>query len=210
MRKLTRNNVFLGVLMLGIALLAVLLGRDLSRPNVEFLPEMKYSPAYGAYDSNPNFPNGRTLQEPVAGTIARGERPLHYTATKEEALRAGEELRNPLTAPPAELRRSVQRGAEVYRISCAVCHGAGGQGDGPVTKRGFPPPPSLLLGKSLQMKDGQLFHILTYGQGGMSSFAGQLAPRRRWDVINYVRQLQRQHAEEESRKKERPQAKPKT
>ena len=40
------------------------------------------------------------------------------------------------------------------------------------------------------MKDGQLFHILTYGQGSMSPFAAQLARDRRWDVINYVRSMQ--------------------
>ena len=40
------------------------------------------------------------------------------------------------------------------------------------------------------MKDGQLFHILTYGQGSMSSMAAQLSRDRRWDVINFVRSLQ--------------------
>ena len=46
----------------------------------------------------------------------------------------------------------------------------------------------------MQMKDGQLFHILTYGQGSMTSFAAQLTPDGRWDVINYVRRLQQQEA----------------
>lgn len=40
------------------------------------------------------------------------------------------------------------------------------------------------------MKDGQLFHILSYGQGSMSSFAPQLSHARRWDVINFIRDLQ--------------------
>ncbi len=61
-----------------------------------------------------------------------------------------------------------------------------------MTKRGFPPPPSLLTGKSPQTKDGQLFHILTYGQANMPDFAAQLSPARRWDVINYIRSLQTQ------------------
>ena len=43
----------------------------------------------------------------------------------------------------------------------------------------------------MQMKDGQLFHIITYGQGSMASYAAQLPPDRRWDVINYVRGLQK-------------------
>ena len=48
----------------------------------------------------------------------------------------------------------------------------------------------MLTGKSLQMKDGQLFHILTYGQGSMSPFAAQLSRDSRWDVINFVRDMQ--------------------
>ena len=40
------------------------------------------------------------------------------------------------------------------------------------------------------MKDGQLFHILTYGQGSMADFAGQLSPEQRWDAINFVRTMQ--------------------
>ena len=41
------------------------------------------------------------------------------------------------------------------------------------------------------MKDGQLFHILTYGQGSMAPMAAQLSRDRRWDVINFVRSLQK-------------------
>ena len=88
------------------------------------------------------------------------------------------------------LQASVQRGGQVYQVFCVSCHGPTGAGDGPVAKRGFPPPPPLTTGKSAQMKDGQLFHILTYGQGSMAPFAAQLTPDQRWDVINYVRDLQ--------------------
>ena len=40
------------------------------------------------------------------------------------------------------------------------------------------------------MKDGQLFHILTYGQNNMASYAGQISRDDRWNVIAYVRSLQ--------------------
>ena len=50
----------------------------------------------------------------------------------------------------AEFQASIQRGADTYRVFCTSCHGASGTGDGPVTKRGFPPPPSLLTGNSLE------------------------------------------------------------
>jgi mono/diheme cytochrome c family protein len=44
------------------------------------------------------------------------------------------------------------------------------------------------------MKDGQIFHILTYGQNNMPSYAGQISRDDRWKVIAYVRSLQAQRA----------------
>lgn len=239
----SRLNIVLAVLLVVVATLTVALRPDPTRPNVEFMPDMKYSPAPLAYAPSPVvadgryvFANGRTLQAPVAGTIPRGAMPLHYSATKEDAVRAGEELMNPyqkaLTAEvglaalaasteenaeastdnsaraanvetvasvdPVEiaptarerLQTSVRRGGETYRVYCITCHGPTGDGDGPVPKRGFPPPPSLLTGNSRMMKDGQLFHILTYGQGNMPQFAAQLSRDARWDMINYIRDMQ--------------------
>ncbi len=234
--NLTRINIVLAVLLVLTTLLAVSLKVDYSKPNIEFLPTMVHSPAYHAYAANPNFPNGRTLQAPVAGTISRGDLPLYYTASKEDAVRAGLELKNPfaldapiqieqettpaptdatskdaakkkkkltkeelaeamkskkLVAAQLRLNSSIERGTEIYNTFCITCHGPSGLGDGPVTKRGFPPPPPLPTGKSTEMKDGQLFHILTYGQGSMAPMVSQLTRNRRWDVINYVRTMQK-------------------
>ena len=191
--NLARINIALGIVLLVVVLLTTVSRVDYTQPNIEILPDMKYTPAWMAYRENTVFANGRTLQTPVPGTIARGQLPLHFQATKEDAERAGNELTNPYHGPgmdPAQRNDSVLRGGAAYRIFCVCCHGATGVGDGPVAKRGFPPPPSLLTGNSLKMKDGQLFHILTYGQGSMSGFAGQLSRQRRWDLINYLRNVQ--------------------
>ncbi len=179
---------------------------NLTQPNWEFLPHMKRSPAYQAFEVATDLSNGRVQQRPVSGIIARGHLPLHFTASKDDAIRAGEELTNPFPPPgtadiPIEKQppghdpaanhaASVQRGEVVYGVYCVCCHGPAGAGDGPVAQKGFPPPPSLPTGKSAQMKDGQLFHILTYGQGSMASMAAQLDHDPRWDVINFVRSLQ--------------------
>lgn len=234
--NLTRINIVLAVLLVLTSLFAVSLKVDYSKPNIEFLPTMVHSPAYDAYAANPNFPNGRTLQAPVPGTIPRGELPLYYTVSKEDAVRAGLELKNPfaldapieveLEAPSTDnkaasktaakktkklskeelaealkrkkqaaaqlrLNASIERGAEIFNTFCITCHGPSGMGDGTVTKRGFPPPPPLPTGKSKEMKDGQLFHILTYGQGSMAPMVSQLSRSQRWDAINYVRTLQK-------------------
>lgn len=185
--SLRQLNVLLLLAFVGSLVLNWLLVRDPTQPNIDFLPGMEEPVSYGAFASNPNFPDGKTLQKPVQGTIARGQLPLHYRPTPEDAIRAGKELHNPFDSSDTQVRK---RGASVFVNYCQVCHGPQGQGNGPVAQRGVPPPPSLREGKSKDMKDGQLFHILTYGQGNMASYAAQLSREDRWRVIIHVRSLQ--------------------
>lgn len=160
---------------------------DFTRPNFELLPDMAHSPAYSAFAENENFEDGKTLRAPVSNTIAWGEFPLHYEATKEDALRAGEELKNPFTA---EDEGVLARGEFVYLTFCAPCHDAGGTGFGPVVAKGFPPPASLVTGDSTKMKDGQLFHIITFGGENMPHYAERVSREDRWKVILYIRSLE--------------------
>lgn len=216
-----RVNVILGALLLVSVSLVASTQTDLTQPNWQLFRAMKHSPASHAFEINAHFANQRTQQPPVAGTIPRGELPLHFTASREDAARAGEEILNPYRVAIAkaagasavpepspapgsasqvqespeviaarELEASAKRGADVFKVHCVACHGASGKGDGLVAQRGFPPPPPLPTGKSVQMKDGQLFHILTWGQGSMTSMASQLTRDQRWDVVNFVRTLQ--------------------
>lgn len=187
---MTRRLVFNSALLL---LLLSLLGfnwwasPDQSKPNYEFLPQMAHAPRYNAFAANPNFADGQTLQPPVPGTIARGELPLHYAPTAADAARAGEKLVSPVLLTNVRARA---RGEQVFRSFCTPCHGADASGMSPVTQRGVPPPPSLLATHAVGMKDGQLFHILTYGQNNMAAYAGQVSREDRWNVIAYVRSLQ--------------------
>ena len=178
------------VLLIAIAIIGALnwiIRRDFSQPNLEFLPEMVRSVPYDSFSPNPNFPDGKTLQQPVPGTIPRGFLPLHYEATSQDAGRAGEELLNPYSMQDTE---ALQRGERVYRNFCLPCHGPIGRGDGPVILRGYPAPPPLISNRAIRMKDGQIFHIITYGQRNMSPHATQIAREDRWKVILHIRTLQ--------------------
>lgn len=185
---MSRNAVNGALLAATILLLALnwVLKSDPTHRNFEVLPDMAASIAYDTYAENPHFADGKTLREPVPGTVIRGQMPLHYTASKADAERAGLELTSPLAGD----KRALPRGAVVYANYCATCHGPEGKGDGVVAKRGFPAPPSLLAPRALNMKDGQMFHVLTYGQANMPSYASQVDREDRWRVIEYVRQLQ--------------------
>jgi mono/diheme cytochrome c family protein len=185
--------------LLNIALFALLLGliaynrwaaADASRPNFELLPQMAHGARYNTYSANPNFADGKTLQAPVVGTIARGEMPLHFGPGANEAARAARELVSPVNAADTQAHA---RGEHVFQNFCRPCHGADAAGMGSVTQRGVPPPPSLLAAHARDMKDGQMFHVLTFGQNNMAAYASQLSTDDRWNVIAYVRALQATH-----------------
>lgn len=161
--------------LLAIVAVGLLLTNFAMRPNplkrtYEVLPDMAHSPAYESFDANPNFRDGKTLREPVAGTILYaslgGQRPVGAQA--------------------------LARGEVVYRNFCQVCHGPMGKGDGTVAQRGFPTPPSLLATNARQMTDDQIFTVLSKGRNNMPSYASQIDAEDRWRATLFVRSLQKQ------------------
>lgn len=188
MKRSSINIVLLAAVVLVFGLV-LFIQRDYSRRNLEFAPGMFYSPAYEAGAANSVFSDSGAASTPVPGSVARGYAPLGYAATPEDAVRAGEELRAPTLAGAAS-EASAARGAELFTTYCAVCHGSGGAGDGPVVQRGFPPPPSLLAANALALKDGQIFHIISHGQRNMPSMASQVQRADRWHLVRHVRALQ--------------------
>ena len=167
--------------------LAATLRRDVHERNFEMLPaDMVRSPALKSNGVTAAFPDGIVQRAPPEGTIARGAMPIEFGPGLEEAKRAGEELANPFPDSPAVL----DRGAFVFANYCAGCHGTSGLGDAPVAKRGFPPPPSFLRPESKALKDGEMFHAVTFGRKNMPPAALQIERDDRWKVIRYIRRLQ--------------------
>jgi len=90
---------------------------------------------------------------------------------------------------------SVARGKTYYDTSCALCHGATGEGNGGFSGflRKFPPV-SLVDADRSSLSDGAIFVTITEGvPGKMPHLRENLpTPEMRWDVVNYVRFLQDQ------------------
>lgn len=182
-----RLNVFLLIAFL-LSVAANLLVQPVStRPNFEFIPEMVRTSAYKAYSSHPGLPGQRTLQPPPENSVPRGHEEPKYGPGPSEALRAAVDLTNPISAEDLD---AAARGAELYRIYCMPCHGTAGRGDGPVAMRGFPAPPPLNNQKALAMRDGQIFHLISYGQNNMPGYAVQIEAGDRWKAVLHVRALQ--------------------
>src|SRR5262249_14729471 len=86
---------------------------------------------------------------------------------------------------------SVANGLALFHAHCTVCHGGGGQGDGPAAS-GLPRRPADLTAPHTgQHTAGDLFWWLTHGipGGGMPGFGAVLTEDDRWDLINFLRAL---------------------
>ena len=84
------------------------------------------------------------------------------------------------------------RGRQRYVIYCQPCHDARGDGKGILFQRGNVPTATFHQDKVLKYPDGQIFDIMTNGQGLMPAYRWPIPPADRWAIIAYVRELQRE------------------
>lgn len=189
MTATARNLILAIVLLLTLAANRALV-RDASQPNAQsILPNMAYPVSAESYAPSAVLPGGRVSQPAMPGTVAWGEPLLPFGPTPEEGDRAGLELFSPLDPADPDV---LQRGALVYASKCVHCHGPGGEADGMVVMRGYPPPKSFLLEEMMLVPDGRMFHSITFGRGNMAPHGAIVAPDDRWRVIAYIRSLQQQ------------------
>ncbi|MGH7662752.1 MAG: c-type cytochrome [Gemmatimonadaceae bacterium] len=92
-----------------------------------------------------------------------------------------------LANPTPVTEASLLNGRKYYQINCAVCHGMGGAGDGPVASYGLGI--SLLTPAARGYTDGYLFGMIRNGRGLMPTY-NRVEEMDRWDVVNYIRALQ--------------------
>lgn len=173
------------VLLVGLVALAGCRAQG-EKPGFVIMPGMHFSVPYDAYDPNSVTRSGQTLLLAPEGTVPLTGAAFPFGTGTAEAERAGSELVNPLEATAANLAR----GKQVFENVCAVCHGPGGAGDGPVVGR-FPNPPSLTAAHAIGYPDGRIVHVISRGQGIMPSHAAQVLPEDRWRLVLYLRELQK-------------------
>jgi mono/diheme cytochrome c family protein len=183
---------FIHPIVLGLSLIVFAsCDRNRNTTGWEYFDDMAHSAAYETYTPNPNFADGKTMRNPVEGTIALGETPFLYEKTPEDRIRAGKELVDPFEVN----EKNLARGKEVFQIFCKDCHGDKGDGKGFLYTSGkYPyPPANLLSDKMMKAPEGEIFHVVTLGFGVMPKHGPQIRPDDRWKVAMYVKNvLQRQ------------------
>ncbi len=164
-------------------------------PGYEFMPDMYDAVGFEANSANPNFKDSITNQQPVSGTIARGNdiyaamdrMPYPYEDTPEGYEAAGLNLHNPLERSA----ENMTEGKRLYENYCTLCHGSKGQGDGLVIKFNGPKPPAYNSDALKDLPEGKAFHSTQYGKNMMGSHASQLTASQRWKIIMYIQTMQK-------------------
>jgi mono/diheme cytochrome c family protein len=102
-------------------------------------------------------------------------------------------LENPVSADEA----SLERGQELYLRNCVVCHGPEGVGTGAYVLEKWPALAAYnLAGETVQgYSDGYIYGMIRVGRGSMPQYGHQVSHFDRWNIVNYVRQLQAEYNE---------------
>ncbi len=99
-----------------------------------------------------------------------------------------------LPNPVAATEASLARGEELFHRMCAVCHGEEGVGAQAFIVDKYP----LLTAYNLSgpvvaaYSNGYIYGIIRVGRGLMPPYGHQISHFDRWNIVNYVRVLQRQ------------------
>jgi len=91
--------------------------------------------------------------------------------------------------PIAPSQESIAAGQKIYSKTCAMCHGKGGDADGPAVIELNIHPAKLSDPKLATESDGSLFWKITTGKKPMPAYGKRLSESDRWHLVNYIRTL---------------------
>ncbi|MDW6023547.1 cytochrome c [Mesorhizobium sp. BAC0120] len=136
--------------------------------------QMSHQPRYDSYEPSSLFADGKSMQAPPDGAIARDD-PERLAALQQK---------------PAMSLGLIERGRERFDIYCTPCHDHAGYGQGAVPARGFPHPPSFHIARLREAPSSYFVDVITQGHGVMYSYADRVMPADRWAIAAYIRALQ--------------------
>ena len=196
-----------------IAVVAVLgfRGQKTTLPPSEVFPDMVRQPKVRAQAPLDLFADGRGPRLPVPGTVPFGYEMPKFGQDNEpgkdvgpwthphpdfgvgtdyyDTGKMGDQWGTGIPLPvTAEL---MKRGEQRFNITCAMCHGATGAGNGITKQYGLATVVSLLDERIRKMSDGEIFNTITNGKNTMMPYGPNVIVPDRWAIIAYLRALQR-------------------
>jgi mono/diheme cytochrome c family protein len=157
-------------------------------PPLQVWPDMRLQPRFEAQGSTGLFPDGRQSRRRPDGVLARGhvdEMDVFNTGLMENGQYVG---KMPIEVTEAVLTEGRWR----FNTYCAPCHDQTALGRGMVPQR-WPAwqPANLTEQRVVELADGDIFNVITYGRRTMPPYGPQNRAAERWAIIAYLRVLQR-------------------
>jgi mono/diheme cytochrome c family protein len=170
-------------------------------PGKTYMPDMAYSRAYETYAERDSTIFTKSESDkghkifynntPVPGTMAQGDMAAYLLKNDSAGYAQSANIINPVAREKVDMKEAER----LYLVNCGICHGTKLDGNGPLYNDGngaYSAKPATLVGdpKYTAMKEGTMFHSITYGLNAMGSYASQLTTKQRWDVIHYIKMKQ--------------------
>jgi len=187
--------------------------QDNTKPGYEYMPDMYRTPPIETYAEH-TIDGYDGL--PVEGTIARGNLSSFidslgekYGKSDDDYKRAGKELTYPDSIYQVDLggnvkafpftnnEQTLEDGEKLYGIFCAHCHGVNGEGDGSITHPAYSAVPAYNDNEKIrpranlpmsELKEGHIYHAITYGLNAMGPHASQINEEERWKIVLYIQE----------------------
>ena len=161
-------------------------------PPIQVWPDMKLQARFEAQATTGLFTDGRASRRRPVGVIARGrpyEEDVMNTGMLDNGMYVG---KMPVEVNDALLKEGEWR----FNTYCSPCHDRTGTGKGMVPLRwaasgGVWQPADLTDDRVIELADGDIFNVITFGRRTMPSYGAQNRANERWAIIAYVRVLQR-------------------
>jgi len=206
------RNFLIGFSLLTCIVIALLgfQGQHRQVTAIEFFGDMKRQSKVKFQKPSSFFSDGRAARPPVDGTIPMGydipghpmqnsgvpaddiSSPLGEFSVGNDYMNTGKMGDQWGTGMPLPVTSALlERGQKVFAITCAVCHGATGQGNGITSKYGLLGIANYHQDKYRQMADGQIFNTITHGYNTMMAYGDKVTVKDRWAIIAYIRTLQK-------------------
>ncbi len=132
------------------------------------------------------YATGELMRQKPEGSVATGS--MEYSVKdKEEA--------GTLNTPQKANKQSVFIGKRLFQVNCSPCHGnieKAGYQMGPVATKFVAPPDITQEPYISERSDGYLYGVIHFGgMAVMPALGWKLSPTEHWDIINYVRHVQK-------------------
>lgn len=178
---------YIGVFSVGLLLVSCR-GQITEKPPIHPNMNMVQQDRKEAQEENKFFEDGRSMRQPVEGTVARG------LLKEDVALYEGlDNNGNMIASNPLELTKSfLYRGKDRYEVFCTPCHGITGDGRGIIMtgRYGYVPAPTFHQDRLREAPDGEIYAAIHNGVRTMPSYSTQIPVKDRWAIVAYVRALQ--------------------